>query len=246
MIRKGKIKGIRLNRYLALCGVASRRKCESYISEGRVSINGQVVQEFATQVHEDDEVRCDDRPVRPQSHAYIVMNKPAGIITTLQDEHGRQHVGELLPQDPPLKPVGRLDRDTTGVLLMTNDGQLLYRLTHPKFEISRLYRVTLDRSVPEQTRQQISRGIRLEDGKMATGRVIDHREKGSQGIVTLELKEGLKREIKRMFKILGYRVVQLQRMEYAGISAAGLAQGEWRYLKPRELRRLKMLCGLPT
>ncbi len=172
------------------------------------------------------------------------MNKPKSVVTTLNDERNRKHVGILLPHNILVKPVGRLDKDTTGVLLFTNDGELQYRLTHPKYQIPRMYLVTLDKIFSENLSDTIKRGVRLNYQETARGSVISVRHLKHNSVVTLELREGLNREIHRMFKVLGYKVVDLDRIKYAGLTVGLLKRGSWRYLNAQEVQDLKVKCGL--
>ena len=238
------MKGIRLNRYLALCGIASRRKCEELITDQRIAVNGQIANSFAILVRESDEVTLDGGKIKPQQFSYIIMNKPRSVVTTLHDERNRKHVGMLLPRNVSVKPVGRLDKNTTGVLLFTNDGDLQYRLTHPKYQISRVYNATLDKLFSNKYSATIQQGIRLSYREIAYATVISVRHFKQYSIVTLELREGLNREIHRLFRVLGYRVTDLDRIKYAGLTVGALKRGEWRYLKPLEISDLKQACGL--
>ncbi|MBC8490975.1 MAG: rRNA pseudouridine synthase [Candidatus Marinimicrobia bacterium] len=239
-----KKKGIRLNRFLSLCGIASRRKCEECILDERIAVNGVVAAGLFTIVYENDIVSLDGSKITPQRFTYLVMNKPKGVVTTLQDEKNRKHVGMLLPRNLFVKPVGRLDKNTTGVLLFTNDGDLQYRLSHPKYKISRLYQVVLDRIIQENISDKIQKGVLLNHQEVARGNVISIENLKYQSVVRLELKEGLNREIHRLFRVLGYKVIELDRVKYADISAGGLIRGHWRYLHEKEVRVLKKKCGL--
>ena len=236
--------GIRLNRYLSLCGVGSRRKCEEMITDERVAVNGNLVTDLSTYINDDDVVTLDGGRITPQRPTYLLLNKPKGVITTLNDNLQRNHVGMLLPKHVFLKPVGRLDKNTTGVLLFTNDGELHYRLTHPKYEIPRIYLVKLDKIFNEALSDKITRGIQLNRRETAHGKVLDvrHFKKNSELIV--ELHEGLNREIHRMFRVLNYRVLELHRISYAGIGTGKLRYGQWRYLNQDEIKRIKRLCGI--
>lgn len=236
--------GIRLNKFLSLCGIASRRKCEELISEERIAVNGSIVTDFATYVQYQDRVTLDGEKISPQQLIYLLLNKPAGYITTLNDERQRKHIGLLLPKKVFVKPVGRLDKNTTGVLLFTNDGELHYRLTHPKYRIPRIYRVELDRPFDEKLAAVITEGVRLNQREIARGKVLNSRLVKKHSWLTLELREGLNREIHRMFKVLGYRVLALERVSYGGIQAGSVKQGDWRYLQAAEVRKLKELCGI--
>ncbi|MCD6441593.1 MAG: rRNA pseudouridine synthase [Candidatus Marinimicrobia bacterium] len=235
---------IRLNRYLSLCGVASRRKCEQLILDERVSVNGKIVTDLFVTVGDKDVVRLDDEKVSPQKYTYIVMNKPKDLMTTLNDEKNRDHVGMLIRRNIFVKPVGRLDRNTTGVLLLTNDGELQYRLTHPKYKIVRLYQVVLDKHLTIHVMQKINTGVQLSKKEIARAKVVEFKNVKTQALVLLELQEGMNREIRRLFQVLGYKVIKLDRLKYAEITATGLKRGQWRHLSGEEVQLLKQQCGL--
>lgn len=235
---------IRLNRYLSLCGVASRRKCEQLILDERVSVNGKIVTDLFVTVSDKDVVRLDDEKVSPQKYTYIVMNKPKGLMTTLNDEKNRDHVGMLIRRNIFVKPVGRLDRNTTGVLLLTNDGELQYRLTHPKYKIVRLYQVVLDKHLTIDVMRKINTGVQLSKKEIARAKVVEFKNVKTQALVLLELQEGMNREIRRLFQVLGYKVIKLDRLKYAEITATGLKRGQWRHLSGEEVQLLKQQCGL--
>ncbi len=235
---------MRLNRYLSLCGVASRRKCEQLILDERVSVNGKTITDLFVTVDDKDVVRLDDEKVSPQKHTYIVMNKPKGLTTTLNDEKNRDNVGMLIRRNIFVKPVGRLDKNTTGVLLLTNDGELQYRLTHPKYKIVRLYQVALDKHLTIDVMRKINSGVHLTKKEIARAKVVEFKNVKTQAHVLLELQEGMNREIRRLFQVLGYKVIKLDRLKYAEITAAGLKRGEWRHLSGEEVQLLKKQCGL--
>jgi pseudouridine synthase len=234
------VEGIRLNRYLSLCGIGSRRTCEEYIRQGRISINNQKVTNLATLVSTVDKVCLDDILIGPERLTYIVMNKPRGFLTSLSESENRRNVGQLLNGLPFVKPAGRLDMNTTGVLLFTNDGQLLYRLTHPKYEIPRVYEVFLDKELNLNLKKVLDSGLKLNHKKIVYGKVL--RQQGKY--VKLQLSEGLYHEVKRIFGVLGYKVVEMNRVSYAGIKYGNLKRGEWRYLSSSEVDRLKKICNL--
>jgi len=244
MVMKKNTTGIRLNRYLSLCGIASRRKCEEMIEEDRVAVNGGIVTDFSTFVQDTDVVTLDGGKISPQRSNYLLLNKPKGVITTLSDEQWRKHVGMLLPKNVFVKPIGRLDKNTTGVLLFTNDGELHYRLTHPKYQIPRVYQVELDKMYSEKLSSTIASGVQLNYRETARGHVLHVRHMKKNSVVTLELREGLNREIHRMFKVLGYKVMDLDRISYAGIFTGAIKPGQWRHLNAIEVRKLKELCGI--
>ena len=243
-VKKPSPRGIRLNRYLSLCGIGSRRRCEQFILDGRVTINRLAVGELFSIVKKGDEVRLDGEVIKPERPAYILMNKPAGILTTLHDPRGRRHVGQLLRNVSFVKPVGRLDVNTTGVLLFTNDGELLYRLTHPKYQIVKTYVVTVEGKVFSKIKDVIAKGVELGGGKIAHGSVSKILYRKSQTTLLLELTEGMYREVRRVFKILGYRVKTLDRVSFGGIGYGTLERGKWRYLNAGEIIKLKEITNL--
>ncbi|HPC35681.1 MAG TPA: pseudouridine synthase [Candidatus Marinimicrobia bacterium] len=234
---------MRLNRFLAQAGLGSRRKCESLIRAGRVEINGNVVNDLATQVKETDQVTVDGRRIIPLKPIYILLNKPAGYITTMHDQFGRKTVTDFV-NNTSAKPVGRLDMATTGVLLLTNDGELAYRLTHPKFAIERTYRATIAGNVPADIKNQITKGIAIGKGQQAYGRILAIKYLNGYTNVTVELKEGQNREVRRIFAVLRYKVISLDRISFAGVRYSGLERGQWRNLNENEVQQLKILVGI--
>jgi 23S rRNA pseudouridine2605 synthase len=236
---------IRLNRYLALCGVTSRRKAEELIRQGRVQINGRVVTELATTVDPlRDKVFVDSHKVQvAESFIYILLHKPKDYITTVSDERGRKTVMDLLPGIGRCYPVGRLDRNTTGVLLVTNDGELAHRLMHPRYKVAKSYLVKIDQPLDESDRKSLLRGVML-DGRPAGALDVVLLEHSRGREVGVTIREGRNRQVRRMFDVLGYTVKALERVEYAGITAKGLKRGEWRYLSKREIKTLKELVQL--
>jgi len=236
--------GIRINKFLSQCGIGSRRKCEEYITEKRVIINGRVITDFATRVSSGDKVIFDGTPLKPEKYTYIAFNKPKGVITTLNDPRNRKHVGHFLEKLPYVKPIGRLDRNTTGILLLTNDGDLHHHLTHPKFQIPKIYKITINANVPERIFAEIEKGISLDDGKIARGKVLKISGKMHKTQITLELREGHNREIRRMFETFGLVVTKLDRIKFAGIGHQNLLSGRWRHLSPSEIKKLQKMCGL--
>jgi pseudouridine synthase len=165
-------------------------------------------------------------------------------MTTLNDEKNRDHVGMLIRRNIFVKPVGRLDRNTTGVLLLTNDGELQYRLTHPKYKIVRLYQVVLDKHLTIDVMRKINTGVQLSKKEIARAKVVEFKNVKTQALVLLELQEGMNREIRRLFQVLGYKVIKLDRLKYAEITATGLKRGQWRHLSGEEVQLLKQQCGL--
>jgi len=234
---------MRLNRYLALCGLGSRRKCEELILTGQVNVNDSIITGLATQVDESDRVTVDGRNVVPQKYIYFLLNKPAGYITTVREQFGRDKVIDLIG-DVPVKPVGRLDTATTGVLLLTNDGELLFRLTHPKYEIARVYQGTVLGIVTEEFKNVVANGVDIGDGQIAHGRILEIRYQQAYSRITLELKEGMNREVRRIFEALGHKVISLDRVSFAGIQYSGLERGQFRALTITEVDRLKAQVGI--
>ncbi|NBC18821.1 MAG: pseudouridine synthase [Bacteroidetes bacterium] len=238
---------MRLNKYIARSGVTSRRKADTLIDEGRVRINGEVVKEYWYQVQDDDTVEVNGRVISPRRKVYLLLNKPKDTITTTDDEHDRDIVLDLiqLPEKDQLGlfPVGRLDRDTVGVLLITNDGDLAHRLMHPSYEIDKLYVIRTREPVKPHQLEQLLQGVELEDGPAAADRVTyvrpdDHHEIG------LRLHEGRNRQIRRMMEALGHDVVHLERVNYAGLTAEGVRRGKWRRLEEHEVQTLRNKVGL--
>jgi len=234
-----------LNRFLALAGVGSRRKSDELIKEGRVRINGTPVGELGVQVDPArDHVTVDGKPVSPERrHIYILLNKPKDAITTLHDERGRRTVMEYVKIHRRVFPVGRLDRNTTGVLLLTSDGDLAQGLMHPQHEIERVYRVTLDRPVTDEDMRKLRRGISLEDGP-ARAKSADIIQGSKRKKVLIILQEGRNREVRRLFEAVGYDVRQLDRVGFAGITPLGLTRGQWRFLSRDEIKYLRRVAGL--
>ncbi len=235
--------GERLQKYMARAGVASRRRCEQMILERRVRVNGRVVDELGTRIGPGDKVTVDGAALEPGSREYHLLNKPAGVISAASDPRGRRTVTELVPSAQRLFPVGRLDRDTTGLLLLTNDGGLAHRLMHPRFEVDKVYRVEVEGILSEGSLERLRSGIRLEDGVTApaqVGRVSVH---GGATTIELTIHEGRKRQVRRMMESLGHPVISLHRSGYAMLTDRGMAPGDSRVLSEREVRLLKQLAG---
>jgi 23S rRNA pseudouridine2605 synthase len=224
----------RLNRYLAGAGVASRRAVEEHIRAGRVTVNGAVAG-LATRVGPDDEVRLDGRPVTRRPLRTVLLHKPAGVVTTVRDTHGRPTVVGLVGGDDRLFPVGRLDLETTGALLLTNDGDLAHLLMHPRHGVEKEYRATVEGTPDAQALEQLRRGIALEDGMTAPATV----RLESAHIVRLTIHEGRNRQVRRMLAAVGHPVTALERTRYASLGVDDLAPGAWRELAEDELRRLR-------
>lgn len=233
---------MRLNRFLALAGVASRRGAEGIIRDSRVSVNGITCTDLATQISPADQVRLDGRIVRAREFLYILLNKPRNHLTTRSDERSRRTIYELLPRHTPnLAHVGRLDKESEGLLLLTNDGELAFKLTHPKFKLEKEYLVSLDREFDMSDLGKLKKGIYLAEGRARVANL----HKISPHQVRVVLTQGLKRQIRRIFAALGYSVKRLQRVRIGPLTVRGLPQGHFRFLEPAEIRLLKGLT-LPT
>lgn len=238
---------IRINKYLSQCGVTSRRGAEALIKEGRVSVNGETLTELGAIIDEAaDEVRVDGEVVTPvEEQVYIMLNKPAEVMTTLRDPFRRRTVARFLKGVPcRVYPVGRLDFDVEGVLLLTNDGDLAYRLTHPKYQVPKVYEAKVEGKFQRIDSSAIAHGVKLEDGAIgrATVSVLEYARRATR--IRLTLTEGRKREVKQLCAAVGHPVKYLERVEFAGITAKGLARGKWRHLTKGEIEHLKSLVGL--
>jgi pseudouridine synthase len=225
---------MRLNAYLARAGVASRRGAEDLIRAGRVRVNGEVAG-LATFVEPRDTVEVDGRPIEPEPLTYVLLHKPAGVVTTARDPRGRATVVGLVGHDRRVVPVGRLDADTTGALLLTNDGPLAHRLMHPRYEVDKVYEAEVEGEPSDEALAQLAEGIELDDGRTAPARV---RSLGPS-LVELTIHEGRKHQVKRMLQAVGHPVRRLHRSRYAGLTLDGLAPGEWRALTPGEVANLR-------
>ena len=232
---------LRLNKFLANAGVCSRREADDFILAGVVTVNGEVVTELGTKVKRTDEVKFHDQLVKLEKKVYVLLNKPKDCVTTSDDPQQRMTVMDLVKGACPerIYPVGRLDRNTTGVLLLTNDGDLASKLTHPKFLKKKIYHVFLDKKVTAHDMQQILEGVQLEDGEVKADAIeyADERDKSQVGI---EIHSGKNRIVRRIFESLGYRVVKLDRVQFAGLTKKNVRRGDWRYLTEKEVDMLRM------
>ena len=232
---------IRLNKYLANAGVCSRREADEFIQAGVVTVNGNVVTELGTKVVRTDEVKFHDQPVTLEKKVYVLLNKPKDYVTTSDDPQQRKTVMDLVKNVCPerIYPVGRLDRNTTGVLLLTNDGDLASKLTHPKFLKKKVYHVYLDKNVTAHDMQQIATGIELEDGEIHADD-IQYASDTDKSQVGIEIHSGKNRIVRRIFESLGYRVVKLDRVQFAGLTKKNLRRGDWRFLTEKEVEMRRM------
>ena len=233
---------IRLNRYIANSGICSRREADELIQQGMVRVNGDVVTELGTKIRPSDNVKVEDRKVIPEKPVYIIMNKPKGYITTTDDPEGRKTVMELidLPGKERIYPIGRLDRNTTGVLLLTNDGEMTQKLMHPSFEIKKVYRATLDKKPSKEHMLQLVQGVELEDGMMAFEQ-CGFVEEGKENVLGIEIKSGRNRIVRRMFEHFGYEVTALDRVLLGEFDKVKLGRGKWRFLTEKEMNYVDRL-----
>jgi len=227
---------VRLNAYLARAGVASRRGADELIKSGRVRVNGEPGQ-LNTFVEPADRVEVDGKRVTAQRPAYVLLNKPAGTVTTARDPQGRPTVVELVELPERVVPVGRLDADTTGALLLTNDGPLAHRLAHPRYGVEKVYEADVEGEPDERALERLREGVDLDDGRTAPA----HPRLLTPSRIELTLHEGRNRQVKRMCEAVGYPVKRLHRSRYAGLSLEGLEPGQWRELEPSEVQSLRSL-----
>lgn len=232
---------IRLNKFMANAGICSRREADEFIQQGLVKINGQVVTELGTKISHSDVVEYDDKVVALESKCYILLNKPKDCVTTSDDPNGRLTVMDLVKGacNERIYPVGRLDRNTTGVLLLTNDGDLASKLTHPKYVKKKIYHVWTDKDVSEDDMQRIADGIELEDGEIHAD-AISYATENDRNQIGIEIHSGRNRIVRRIFESLGYHVTKLDRVYFAGLTKKNLPRGRWRYLTQEEVNFLKM------
>lgn len=233
--------GMRLNKYLAHAGIASRRKCDEHIADGLVKVNGKVVLEMGYKVQPKDKIEFNGKRIDlTKEFFYVLLNKPKNYITTTNDERDRKTVMQLVQNatDERIYPVGRLDRQTTGLLLLTNDGELAQKMTHPKHGVKKIYHVTLNKDVTEADMEAIAKGLNLEDGEATVDQVayVDIKKRNEVGI---EIHIGKNRIVRRIFEHLGYTVERLDRVFYAGLVKKDLPRGRWRMLTDREIVMLK-------
>ncbi len=225
---------MRLNAYLARAGVASRRKADELIKAGRVTVNGDPGQ-LNTFVQARDRVEVDGRRIKLQPLTYVLLHKPAGVVTTASDPQGRRTVVDLVAHPARIVPVGRLDADTTGALLLTNDGDLAHRLAHPRYAVDKVYEAEVEGEPDEGALERLESGVELDDGRTAPARA----RRLTPGKLELTVHEGRKHQVKRMLEAVGHPVTRLHRSRYAGLGLDGLEPGEWRELEPNEIARLQ-------
>ena len=232
---------LRLNKFLANAGVCSRREADEFIQAGVVTVNGEVVTELGTKILRTDEVKFHDTPVSLEKKVYVLLNKPKDYVTTSDDPQQRKTVMDLVKDVCPerIYPVGRLDRNTTGLLLLTNDGDLASKLTHPKFLKKKVYHVHLDKNLTSHDMDQIREGITLEDGEIKAD-AVEYADEHDKSQVGIEIHSGKNRIVRRIFESLGYRVTKLDRVQFAGLTKKNLRRGDWRFLTEKEVDMLRM------
>lgn len=232
----------RLQKVLAAAGVASRRKCEELIAQGRVKVNGEVVTAMGKKVSPQDHLQVDGNLVeRGEPLVYYLLNKPTGYISSVGDTHGRPTVMDLVPTSSRVYPVGRLDLDTQGLLLLTNDGDLTHALLHPSTMVDKVYRVTVLGQVSQGSIRLLERGVQLEDGKSAPAKVSNLEITDGRTRVDITIHEGRKRQVRRMFHAVGHRVLSLERIKFAFLNLSGVARGKYRHLTDKEVLDLKKI-----
>ena len=231
---------MRLNKYIASCGICSRRTADEYISEGRIMVNGKIIKEPGYTVESNDKVFFDKKLIHPVKHQYYRFYKPAGYITTHDDEKNRKTVYDLIPKElHHLKPVGRLDKDSTGLLILTNDGNLINELTHPSAKVPKLYRVKINGKISNNDIEKMYNGIEIEPGKIAYAQIDPIEVNNESSVMEILLYQGLNRQIRKMFEFLGFEVISLKRIQHATLNLDGLKRGECKPIKPQQIKELR-------
>jgi len=231
---------MRLNKYIASAGICSRRKADELIAKGVVSVNGKKVTEMGFDVGEKDKVFIDKNLVRPKKHEYYKFYKPAGFITSADDEKGRKIIYDLLPPElHNLKPVGRLDKDSSGLIILTNDGDLLNELTHPSIKVPKIYTVSVKGKMHLHHLEKMAQGIEIEPGKIAYADTSVKESDNVRTVLRITLYQGLNRQIRKMIEALGFEVTSLKRIQHATINIEGLTKGQYKPIKPYEIKELK-------
>ncbi len=230
----------RLNKFIASSGACSRRKADEYIENGKVKVNGKVITELGFQVSKKDKVTLEGKPVKPETLTYIRYYKPAGYITTASDEKGRKTIYDALPEEVrTLRPIGRLDKDSTGLLLMTNDGDLINQLSHPTLKVPKVYRVCAEGKLNLNDLTVMEKGIEIEEGKIAYAYASIIEFEGKNTVLEIVLFQGLNRQIRKMLDFLGHPVISLKRISVGPIDLSGLKKGQFKYLKPKQINELR-------
>lgn len=236
---------MRLQKYLALCGVASRRNAEKMIADGLVMVNGQIIREMGTQVEDGDEVRVKGEVVKPEAEKhYLMYHKPVGEVTTASDPEGRPTVLDKFKDYPArLYPVGRLDFDSEGLILLTNDGELCQAMLHPSREVDKVYLAKVSNQLSLDSVRKLREGVVIDGHMTSPAKVRIIRQETFATVVLVSIHEGRNRQVRKMFQAVGHQVVLLRRVQFGPLQLGDLARGQWRYLTPDELRKLKELCG---
>lgn len=232
---------MRLNKFIAKSGICSRRDADELIKSGKIEVNGKVIDEMGFQVERKDKVKCKGKDISPQDFVYVLLNKPKGFITTMEDTHDRKTVMQLVEKacSERIYPVGRLDRNTTGLLLFTNDGELTEKMTHPSHQNKKIYQVEIDKPLTKQDFEQISEGLTLEDGPVSVDDIVILSKDNK--ILGMEIHVGKNRIVRRIFEHLGYEVIKLDRTMYGPLTKKDLPRGKWRLLSDKEKILLKNL-----
>ena len=234
--------GERLQKYLAECGVASRRKCEEYILQGKVKVNNKIITELGTKINpEKDKVTFEGKEVKKENKkVYILLNKPIGYVTTAEEQFGRDKVLDLVKVKERIVPVGRLDMYTSGALILTNDGDFVYKVTHPKHEITKTYTVTIHGIITKQEVEQLSNGVKIDDyiTKPAKVKILKTDEEKNISRIEITIHEGKNRQVRKMCEAIGKKVIALHRSKIGNIGVKDLKLGQWRYLKENEVKQL--------
>lgn len=231
---------MRINKYIASSGFCSRRKADELIEAGRVRVNGEVVKLLGYEIRTKDKVSIDNKPLRTMKLEYYRFYKPTGYITTSSDEKGRKTIYDILPDEiSHLNPVGRLDKDSSGLLILTNDGNLVYELTHPSIKVAKVYRVTVDAFLKVEDLERLASGIELEKGKIAYCDCEIIERKKDETLLEITLYQGMNRQIRRMIEFLGHNVIHLKRIRHATIDLVGLKKGQFKAIKPKQIKELK-------
>lgn len=234
---------IRLQKYLADCGIASRRKAEELMLQGKIKVNGKIITELGTKIIQNqDKIEFENKEVKPQNdYVYILLNKPIGYVTTVKDQFNRDSVLDLVKTNKRLVPVGRLDMYTSGALILTNDGDFVYQVTHPKHEIDKTYTVTIKGIVQKEEVEQLRKGVKIEDyiTKPAKVKILKIDEEKGQSRLEITIHEGKNRQVRKMCETIGHKVLALHRSKIAGIGVKDLPLGKWRYLTEDEVNTIK-------
>lgn len=231
----------RLQKFLANSGVASRRQCEQYILQGRVSVNGEIVTQLGVKVTQNDVIEFDNKVIKPiskEEYVYIMLNKPLGYVTTVSDEQGRKTVLDLVDIDKRIVPIGRLDMYTSGLLLLTNNGDLVYELTHPKHEVSKTYEVSIDKDINNQELEMLRNPMDI-DGYMTKGASVKIVERLPQKVLLhITISEGRNRQVRKMIEKIDHRVLYLKRIAIGGLNMENLGLGKWKYLHDSDIKKI--------